>query len=88
MWFGTDHTVCQDNFNLAWAFPLNFIVAFFMLKKAKWLSNYFFIMAVITAVFIASWYWLPQQMNVALLPVIILLLNRYIALAHLYNKPV
>lgn len=88
MWFGTDHTVCQDNFNLAWAFPLNFIVAFFMLRKAKWLSNYFFIMAVITAVFIASWYWLPQQLNIALLPVIILLLNRYIALAHLYNKPV
>ena len=86
MWFATDHTVCKNNFNLAWALPFNFVVAFFMLKKPAWLSNYFFIVAVITAVFLAAWFWLPQQLNVALLPVVILLLNRYVTLAGKYRR--
>ena len=51
MWFGTDHTVCKNNFNLAWALPFNFPAAFCLLKKPAWLSNYFFITAVITAYF-------------------------------------
>ena len=29
MWFGTDHKVCQNNFNLLWALPSNVIMAFF-----------------------------------------------------------
>lgn len=86
MWFATDHTVCKNNFNLAWALPFNLVVAFFMLKKPAWLSNYFFIVAVITAVFLAAWFWLPQQLNIALLPVVILLLNRYVTLAGKYRS--
>jgi hypothetical protein len=86
MWFGTDHIECKNNFNLAWAFPFNFFIAFFMIKKPAWLSNYFFITAVITAIFIAVWFWLPQQINIALLPVVILLLNRYINLANKFRR--
>jgi hypothetical protein len=86
MWFATDHTVCKNNFNLAWALPFNLPVAFFMIKKPKWLSNYFFISAVITAVFLAVWFWLPQQINIALLPVVIFLLNRYVSLANNYRQ--
>ncbi len=86
MWFFTDHTVCQDNFNLAWALPFNLIVAFALIKKPAWLSNYFFIVAVITALLLAAWFWLPQQMNIALLPIVILLLNRYITLSNKYRR--
>jgi len=86
MWFATDHTVCKNNFNLAWALPFNLPVAFFLIKKPKWLSNYFFITAVITAVFLAVWFWLPQQINIALLPVVILLLNRYVSLANNHRQ--
>lgn len=86
MWFATDHIECKDNFNIAWALPSNFIVAFFLLKKPAWLSNYFFIAAVITAVFLAAWFWLPQQLNIALLPIVILLLNRYVNLANKYRR--
>jgi hypothetical protein len=85
MWYGTDHTVCKNNFNLAWALPFNLPVAFSLIKKPGWLSNYFFIAAVVTAVLIAAWFWLPQQMNIALLPVVILLLNRYVNLANKYR---
>ncbi len=86
MWFGTDHTVCRNNFNVAWALPFNLPAAFFLIKKPAWLSNYFFIAAVITAVFIAAWFWLPQQLNSALLPVVILLLNRYVTLSARYRR--
>jgi len=86
MWFGTDHTVCKNNFNLVWALPFNLPVAFFLTKKQGWLSNYFFIAAVITAVLVAAWFWLPQQMNIALLPIVILLLNRYVNLANKYRR--
>jgi hypothetical protein len=86
MWFGTDHTVCENNFNLAWALPFNLPVAFALIKKPAWLSNFFFIAAVITAVLLAAWFWLPQQINIALLPVVILLLNRYITLSNKYRR--
>lgn len=78
MWFGTDHTVCKNNLNLFWALPTNFIAAFLMIKKPMWLSTYFLITTIITALFLAAWFWLPQQLNIALLPVILLLLNRYV----------
>jgi len=86
MWFGTDHTVCKNNFNLAWTLPFNLPVAFCLIKKPGWLSNYFFFAAVLTAVLIAAWFWLPQQMNISLLPIVILLLNRYINLANKYRR--
>ncbi|MBV9963790.1 MAG: DUF4105 domain-containing protein [Parafilimonas sp.] len=86
MWFGTDHTVCKNNFNIAWAFPLNFPIAFVAFRKRAWLSNYFLITAVITAILLATWFWLPQQLNIALLPVVILLLNRYVNLIDKYRR--
>jgi hypothetical protein len=86
MWFGTDHTVCKNNFNLCWALPFNLPVAFLLFKKKAWLSNYFFIAAVFTAVFLAAWFWLPQQINIALLPVVILLLDRYVHLANKFRR--
>lgn len=86
MWFGTDHTVCKNNLNIAWALPFNLPVAFFLIKKPAWLSNYFFIAAVITSLCLAAWFWVPQQMNTALLPVVILLLSRYINLSKNYRR--
>jgi hypothetical protein len=88
MWFATDHTVCKNNFNLAWALPFNLVAGFSLIKKPAWLSNYFFIAAVITAILLAAWFWLPQQMNIALLPVVVLLLNRYTILANKYRRSV
>ncbi len=86
MWFATDHTVCQNNLNIAWALPTNFISAFCTLKKPTWLSIYFFIAAVITGLLLALWFWLPQQLNVTLLPVVLLLLNRYVIFTTFYKN--
>lgn len=86
MWFATDHTVCKGNLNIAWALPTNFIAAFFMIRKSTWLSTYFLIAAIITGLLLAVWFWVPQQTNIALLPVVLFLFNRYTVFASLYKN--
>lgn len=88
MWFGTDHTVCKNNINIAWALPFNLVAAFSLVRKPRWLSNYFLLTAVITAILLAAWFWLPQQLNIALLPVVVLQLNRYATLCRKYRSTV
>ncbi|MEP6512548.1 MAG: DUF4105 domain-containing protein, partial [Parafilimonas sp.] len=81
MWFGTDHIACSNNFNIAWALPTNFIAAFFLGKKPLWVKNYFTIAAIINAILLVAFFWLPQSLNVAVAPVILLMLNRYLNLS-------
>jgi hypothetical protein len=81
MWFFTDHVACANNYNLLWAMPTNSIVGFLVWRKPLWTKKYFFVLAVITALSLLSWFWLPQQLNIALIPVLLLLLYRYIRLS-------
>lgn len=74
LWFGTDHTAFRGNYNLLWAIPANILPAFMPSWKATWLKNYFFISAIVYGLLLASWFWLPQQLNVALAPVVVVLL--------------
>lgn len=84
MWFFTDHSGCADNYNIAWALPTNFIAAFFAWKNPEWIKRYFKFAAGITALLLISWFWLPQQMNIAMLPLTLLMFYRYVKL----SKPV
>ncbi|MDE3235142.1 MAG: DUF4105 domain-containing protein [Bacteroidota bacterium] len=81
MWTGTDHWVCKYNYNLFWALPTNFVAAFFIWKKPQFIKKYFTAAAVITGMFLAGWFIMPQQINIALLPLSIVALFRYIKLA-------
>lgn len=85
MWLGTDHTVCKYNYNLLWAIPFNFIIAFFIGKKRKWLHIYFYAAFILTAILLGGWFWLPQHFNIAIAPFALLMLYRYGRLA-LDNK--
>lgn len=76
MWFGTDHKVCQDNFNLLWALPTNVLMAFFVHSKKQWVKSYFQIIFWITIVLALTWFFLPQQMNNALIPILLLVIFR------------
>jgi hypothetical protein len=76
MWFGTDHKVCQNNFNLLWALPTNVVMAFFVHNKKQWAKKYFSIVFWLSVVLALAWFFLPQQMNNALLPVVILIIYR------------
>jgi hypothetical protein len=76
MWFGTDHKVCQNNYNLFWALPANVVMAFFVHSKKPWVKKYFSIVFWITVVLALAWFFLPQQMNTALIPIVLLIIYR------------
>jgi hypothetical protein len=71
MWFGTDHALCANNYNLAWALPANLVMAFFVHKKRRWVQQYFKAVFWITVLLLVTWAFLPQQMNDAFLPLVI-----------------
>lgn len=78
MWLGTDHVMCKNNFNLLWAWPTNIIAAFYIHSKKRAATAYFKIYAVFNLVLFACWFFLPQHLNPALIPVIAILVFRSI----------
>ncbi|MGZ8557003.1 MAG: lipoprotein N-acyltransferase Lnb domain-containing protein [Chitinophagaceae bacterium] len=76
MWLGTDHQACRNNFNLIWAFPVHLIIVFYLFNKRGWLPYYFLANAILLLLLLIAWKWLPQEMNIALLPVVGLMMLR------------
>ena len=76
MWFFTEHSSTANNFNIAWALPTNFLFAFFVWKHHKWSRTYFLLVSLIYAILLATWFFLPQELNIALIPVVLLLMFR------------
>jgi hypothetical protein len=72
MWFGTDHELCRDNYNVLWALPSHLVMSFFVLKKLPVVRKYFAATAIISAAVLISLPILPQEMNIAFLPLILL----------------
>jgi hypothetical protein len=68
----------KNNFNLAWAWPTHTIIAFFVNSKKSWVQKYFKFTAVALLAVLISWFFLPQQMNYGLLPIVLLLIYRSI----------
>ena len=78
LWAIRVDTVCRNNFNLAWALPTHFFIAFVVWLKRKWLQQYFRVVFVLTLLFGISWVFIPQQINMAVLPILgIILLRSY-----------
>ena len=76
MWFGTDHKVCQNNYNIVWALPTNIVMAFFVNSNNHWSKKYFTIIFWLITAFALTWFFLPQQMNHALIPILLLIIYR------------
>ncbi len=86
MWFGTDHSMTKQNFNLWWAFPPNAITAFFIHSNKKWPKSYFGAYTLLLSVLLITWFLLPQQLNIALIPLVVLLLFRSTTLYLFHGK--
>jgi hypothetical protein len=76
MWFGTDHALCANNYNLLWALPTHLVAAFFLHKKAAWMKQYLRVTFVVTVLLLLFWAFLPQHLNSALLPFVFLIALR------------
>jgi hypothetical protein len=72
MWTGTDHQVCGNNYNLLWALPTHIAGAFLIRKQTNFSKNYFRLTAIISGMLLLAWFFLPQELNPALIPVVIL----------------
>jgi hypothetical protein len=81
MWFGTDHVMCRNNYNLLWAWPTHAGMAFFIHSKKEWAKKYFSVTGAITLLVLLASFFLPQQLNPAFIPIILLLIIRSIAYA-------
>ncbi len=76
MWVATDHALCRNNYNLLWALPTHSIAAFFLRKKTKWMQYYLLATIITGAFLLIGWIFLPQQLNLAFFPLILLVLLR------------
>ena len=76
MWTATDHQMCKNNFNVVWAWPTHIIIAFFVSSKKAWVKKYFKFTTIALIAVLISWFFLPQQMNNGLIPIVLLLIYR------------
>jgi hypothetical protein len=80
MWLGTDHVMCENNYNLLWAWPINLIAAFFTHSLRKGAKIYFLIYGLFNLILLALWFVLPQQLNISLIPLIGILIFRSLSI--------
>ena len=79
MWIGTDHSMTKDNFNLAWALPSFILMPWMMNRKNNVSSSFFRIHLYILGTVLICWNLLPQALNPALMPFVLLLFIRILA---------
>lgn len=83
MWFGTDHIMCSNNYNLLWAWPPNLVAAFYLSSQKRWARLYFLVQAVFLTLLTGLWFLMPQQLNISLVPIVLILIVRAF---HFYFK--
>ncbi len=85
LWFFSNHFTASHNFNFLWAFAPNLIVSFYLLKDKipLWIHQYVIILLLFIFVLVIIWVVKIQVFSVALFPLLILLLVRYIYLSKL-----
>jgi hypothetical protein len=77
LWFITDHTATDYNFNLMWANPLFFISAigvFFTKRDNAFFDKILSLNAIIIVLMLVGWLIIPQQLHVAVVPIALSLL--------------
>jgi hypothetical protein len=76
LWMIRIDTVCRDNWNLLWALPTHFIVAFVAYKKWRWVQQYFRVVLILSILVAICWWFIPQQLNTAILPLLGIIIVR------------
>lgn len=78
MWTGTEHYCTKWNLNILWASPFFLLIAIRMAKSPRWLLWLQLVMLV-AALIITAFGW-PQQINLAVIPLILTLTLRTVYL--------
>lgn len=89
LWFLTEHTATANNFNILWAFPINFILAFYVVRKAplpNWISKYLIALLGMLVLILIIWIARVQIFSILLMIILITLTIRYVYLYQLSKK--
>ena len=88
LWFFSSHTTAPNNLNILWAFAINIIISFFMLKTQlpRWLNKYLFLLMLFLIVIVIIWLMKFQVFPMPILPLVILLFIRYFFLSRLLTS--
>ena len=71
MWFASDHQQMDGNLNLLWANPLGLVFVYYAIRNQMRNAGITYsILGVFVLVNLLAWNWLPQQFNLALLPLL------------------
>ncbi len=73
LWFISEHTVTAGNWNLAWAWPTHFLVAFLpaLGRRPGWLRLYMAAAAVGCILFLLFWTVIPQDIPASFIPLLL-----------------
>jgi hypothetical protein len=89
LWFLTDHSATANNFNILWAFPLNFVVAFFLLRRyllPRWFLRYAVFPLGLIVLTLVIWLLKIQLFSPLIALLLITLGIRYLFLCRYYHK--
>ena len=86
LWFFTDHNTTQVNCDLLWAVPTNIVAATYLWKRknSKLLTAYLLFLLVCCLILLFGWKYMPEEMNPAVFPLVVLSLWRLMKL--LYDR--
>lgn len=88
LWFATSHTATYKNLNFLWAFAPNLIVAFYITKNnlKNWITTYYKVITILLVIAVIVWIFKIQVFNIAILPLIISLIIRYLYVIFIGKK--
>lgn len=78
LWFATDHIATKNNLNLLWSFPVHLITPV-LLYKGRYLKfsiYYFLFWSIFLTLFLIGWDFMPQQLHVAIIPILLMMILR------------
>ncbi|MEM9935419.1 MAG: DUF4105 domain-containing protein, partial [Bacteroidota bacterium] len=75
MWVGTEHRVTKMNLNLLWLLPTHLIPAGYLLasRLPEWVRTYLLYSSILLGLLVLSWFFIPQDLPSAGLPLTILI---------------
>ena len=86
LWFFTDH-ISTNNLNILWAFPLNILASFFIIKKtdSRFLNNYMILSSFMTFLILFIWIFYPEFFNNSLMIFVLAIFLRSVTNAIYYK---
>jgi len=86
LWFASDHIATRENLNILWAIPTHMVFVFFRNKRSWLVRGYFFLTAIISFLVLILWKLLPQGLNEAFVPILLIIVLKSSSIVYRCRK--